>query len=334
MTTPPPPPFPPTAGMPDPDPKPGQQWWRGGSMEPIAPPMPLYTPVPVGAGPAEPPSVEQIASAFWAPAGRLFAEQATSIASQVGQQVGQLLTETEAQRYARQQVEAETLAAAQRAERDAMFKAAGETSVQRAERHRVEDLLTPASSHREDLVGLADLLADRIGESPAERTARKRAEAELAKQRARAHEDARLAAAGETPEQRTRRHRQQQLADRREGQLRARRERRRAARTDSPSDRTRRFRLWCLYTAISATGGYAVHLVQALTPGGPLVGLLVAAFGLALDLYSRDGGRQRVSEVHGWALVLMLALRVPVASGIAVATGIAPLLAMLTHLPR
>lgn len=335
MTTPPPPPFPPSVGMPDDsDPKPSQQWWRGGSVEPVAPPMPLYTPVPVGAGPAEPPSVEQLAAAFWAPAGKLFAQQATAIASQVGEQVGQLLTETEAQRSARQQVEFETLVAAQRAERDAMFKAAGETPVQRAERHRIEDVLTPATSHRDDLVGLVDLLADRIGETPEERTARKLAEAELAKQRSRAQEDARLAAAGETPEQRTRRHRQQQLADKREAQLRARRQRRRAARTAGPSDRARRFRRWCLYTAISATGGYAVHLVQVLTPGGPLVGLLVAAFGLALDLYTRDAGRQRVSEARGWALVLMLALRVPVASGLAVATGIAPLLDLLTHLPR
>lgn len=317
----------------DSDPKPGQQWWRGGPIEPTAPPMPLYTPVPVGAGPAEPPSVEQVAAAFWAPAGKLFAEQATAIASQVGEQVGQLLTETEAQRFARQQVEFETLVAAQRAERDAAFKAAGETAAQRAERHRVEGILTPATSPRDDLVGLVDLLADRIGESPEERTTRKHAEAELAKQRSRAAEDARLAAAGETPEQRTRRHRQQQLADKREAALRARRKRRRAARTNSPSDRTRRFRLWCLYTAISATGGYAVHLVQVLTPGGPLVGLLVAAGGLALDLYARDGGRLRVSEARGWALVLMLALRVPVASGLAVATGIAPLLDLITHLP-
>ncbi|RPE34939.1 hypothetical protein [Kitasatospora cineracea] len=323
MTAPPPPPYPPSADATDPTP--GQQWWRGGSVAPIAPPMPLYAPAP---------SVEQVASAFWAPAGKLFAEQATAIASQVGDQIGQLLTETEAQRAARQQVEYESLISSQRAQRDAAFKAAGETPVQRAERHRIEDVLTPATSHREDLVGMVDLLADRIGESPEERTARKRAEAELAKARSRAHEDARLAAAGETPEQRTRRHRQQQLADQHEARVRARRQRRRAAREAGPSDRTKRFRLWCLFTAISATGGYAVHLVQVLTPGGPLVGLLAAGSGLVLDLYTRDGGRLRVSEARGWALALMLALRVPVASGLAVATGIAPLLAFLTHLPQ
>ncbi|RPE33744.1 hypothetical protein EDD38_2041 [Kitasatospora cineracea] len=334
MTIPPPPAQPPTVGMPDPDPSPaGQQWWRGGPVEPIAPPMPLYTPVPVGAGPTEAPSVEQVAAAFWAPAGKLFAQQAASIASQVGDQIGQLLTETEAQRAARQQVEFETLAAAQRAERDAMFKAAGETPVQRAERHRVEDLLTPASSRRDDLVGLVDLLADRIGESPEERIARKRAEAELAKQRSRAQEDARMAAAGETPEQRTRRHREQQLADKREASLRARRQRRRAARAVGPSDRTRRFRRWCVLTAISATGGYAVGFIPLISAGGPFVGLLVTVFGLTLDLYARDGGRQRVSEVRGWALVLMLLLRVPVASGLAVATGVDRLLGLLTHLP-
>ncbi|MFE6744650.1 hypothetical protein ACFVGM_02225 [Kitasatospora purpeofusca] len=299
------------------------EWWR--KSGPV-----VHTPVPLGGDqPAGRPSFEAAAQAFWAPVGRILTEQVPTIASQVGQQVTQLMTETEAQRAAREQVQYETLIAQQRAERDTAFAAAGETAEQRAERHRVEQLLTPGR-HRDDLVGMVDLLAERIGETPDERTARRRAEHELDRQRARAREDAARAAAGETPEQRTRRHREQQLADRREARTRARRQHRRAARTTGPSDRARRFRRWCVLTAISATAGYATGLVALIAPGGPFVGLLVAAFGWALDLQVRDRGRQRVSEVTGpFPLITLIALRVPVASGITVALGLGPVLAAL-----
>ncbi|MFB7472241.1 hypothetical protein [Kitasatospora sp. NPDC056184] len=273
--------------------------------------------------------MEAAAAAFWAPVGRILTEQVPHIASQVGQQVGQLLTETEAQRHAREQVQYEALINSQRAVRDAQYAAAGETPEQRAERHRVEQILTP-DHRRDDLVGLVDLLADRIGETPEERAARRQAEQELDRQRARAREDAVLAARGETPEQRTRRHRRQQLADRREAATRARRRRRRTARAKAPSDRTRRFRRWCTLTALSATGGYVTGLVPLISPGGPLVGLLLAAFGWGLDLLARDGGRLRVSEVRGpGPLALLVVLRVPVASGLAVALGLGPAIAAL-----
>ncbi|MER5350610.1 hypothetical protein ABT093_09790 [Kitasatospora sp. NPDC002551] len=319
MTIPPQPTEPPTAGMPTPEP----EWWRKGG------PTPVHTPVPVG--PAAAPSMEEAAAAFWAPAGRILSEQIPQIAEQVSQQVGQLLTETEAQRHARQQVEYEALINSQRTLRDAQFAAAGETTEQRAERHRVEKILTPdRPGHREDLVGLVDLLADRIGETPEERAARRQAEHELQRQRARAREDAELAAQGETPEQRTRRHRRQQLADRREAQARARRQRRRAARVAGPTDRTSRFRRWCTLTAISAIGGYTIGLVPLLAPGGPWVGGLIAFFGWALDLLTRDLGRLRVSEVRGPApLALLVLLRVPVASGLAVALGLGPAISAL-----
>lgn len=330
MTIPPPPTEPPTVGMPDAQPEPMGEWWRKDGPRipaPVQPEPPVHTPVPVGAGQA---SMEEAAAAFWAPVGRILSEQVPAMAAQIGEQVSLLLTETEAQRSAREQVQFEALIAAQRAERDAAFAAAGETAEQRTERHRVEQLLTPDRPRRDDLVGMVDLLADRINEAPEERAARKHHEAELDKRRARAREDQERAAAGETPEQRTRRHRRQRLADEHEARTRARRERRRAARAAGPSDRTVRFRRWCVLTAISAVGGYTTGLVSLIAPGGPYVGLLLAAAGWALDLHTRDRGRLRVSEVRGAGpLLILVALRIPVASGLAVATGLSPLLAAL-----
>ncbi|MFI5649529.1 hypothetical protein [Kitasatospora sp. NPDC051705] len=334
MTIPPPPTEPPTAGMPDAQPSPASEvvaeWWRkDGPRIPTPTPAPVQASVhiPVPVGPAAPPSVEEAAAAFWAPAREIFAEQATTIASQIGQ----LLTETEAQRAAREQVEYEELLAGQRARRDAAFTKVGETAKERAERHRIEDALAGGPAQRDDLVGLVDLLANRITETPEDRAARLEAERETAKRRARAEEDAALAAAGETPEQRTKRHRQQQLADQREARTKARRERRRAARAKGDSsDRTRRFWRWAILTAISATGGYSTGLVSLIAPGGPMVGLLLAGFGWALDLHIRDRGRLRVSEVRGAGpLLILVILRVPVASGLAVAAGLAPLFTAL-----
>ncbi|MFJ6776953.1 hypothetical protein ACIQOV_39365, partial [Kitasatospora sp. NPDC091257] len=335
---PPPPSEPPTAGMPTPGSEPVAEWWRkSGPVIPApisgGPDSTVHTPIPIGAAPAtQAATMAATAEAFWAPAGKLFAEQATTIASQVGEQIGQLLTETEAQRTARQQVEYEQLLAGQRARMDAALGKVGETSQERSARHRVEDILTPdRPAQRDDLVGLVDLLADRLAETPEDRAARLETQRELAKQRARAEEDRARAAAGETPAQRDLRHRQQQLADRREAKLRARRQCRQAARaTAGSSDRTRRFRRWCVLTAISAVGGYATGLVELITPGGPFVGLLLAGAGWAFDLHLRDRGRLRVSEVRRpGPLLILIATRIPVASGLAVATGLAPLLAAL-----
>ncbi|MFE4514204.1 hypothetical protein ACFRMQ_08425 [Kitasatospora sp. NPDC056783] len=332
MTIPPPPSEPPTAGVFGPPPA---EWWRksGPVIPPGLPDTTVHTPIPIGAAPSGPPSMEAAAEAFWAPARAIFAEQATAIASQVGEQIGQLLTESEAQRSARQQVEYEEMLAGQRARMDAALGKVGESTQERSARHRVEDILTPSTpGRRDDLVGLVDLLADRISETPQDRTARREAEHELEKQRVRAEEDRALAAAGETPAQRDLRHRRQRLADQREAKLRARRQHRKASRAKagSSSDRTRRFRRWCVLTAISAVGGYATGLVPLITPGGPFVGLLLAGAGWALDLHLRDRGRLRVSEVRRpGPLLILIAARIPVASGLAVATGIAPIFAAL-----
>jgi hypothetical protein len=277
--------------------------------------------------------MEEAAAAFWAPVGRILSEQVPAMAEAVTSQVGQLLTETEAQRSARQQVEYEQLLAAQRARMDAAFGNVGEDKAERAERHRIEDALTPKHPvQRDDLVGLVDLLAERISETPQDRAARQEHERQVAKRRARAEEDARLKAAGETPKQRELRHRQQELADRREAKAKARRQQRRAARTGDPDERVQRFRRWAILTAISAIGGYATGLVQITTTGGPYVGALLALFGWAFDTYLRDRGRLRVSEVRGArGLVLLVLVRIPLASGLAVACGLAPLLAATGH---
>ncbi|MFJ8626244.1 hypothetical protein ACIRD3_25875 [Kitasatospora sp. NPDC093550] len=330
MTIPPPPTEPPTAGMPTPEPM-GERWRKTGPRvpAPVQPEPDVHIPVPIDTGPAQAASMEDAAQAFWAPFGRILSEQASTITSQVGQ----LLTESEAQRAARQQVEYEDLLAAQRARMDSALGKVGETSKERAERHRVEDVLAPDRPiQRDDLVGFADLLAERISETPEDRAQRREAERELAKQRARAQEDRERAAAGETPAQRALRHRQQQLADRREARTRARRQQRRAARTTGPTDRVRRFRRWAALTAISAIGGYATGLVQITTPGGPMVGALLALFGWGLDTHLRDRGRLRVSEVRGTRpLTLLVLARIPIASGLTVACGLAPLLAATGH---
>ncbi|MFG2913335.1 hypothetical protein ACGF0D_10650 [Kitasatospora sp. NPDC048298] len=342
-TIPPPPDQPPTAGTPHPDSEPVAEWWRKGGPRIPAPspglPDTVYTPVPVGAGAGGPVSMEAAAEAFWAPAGRLFAEQATTIASQVGQQVGeqvtQLLTETQAQREARQQVEYETRLASERTRMDAAFEKVGETQAEQARRHGIEDILVPGPPQHTDLLSLIDRLADRITETPEEKAARLETEHELHKQRARIREDHVRAAAGETPKQRDLRHRQQHLADQREAKQRARRQRRRAARAQlSASTRYRRFRRWCTLTAISAVGGYSIGLVTVITPGGPWVGAILATFGHAFDLYLRDRGRLRVTEVRGAGrLALLTVVRIPVASGLVVATGLGGLLPAL-HLYR
>ncbi|MFD5564509.1 hypothetical protein [Kitasatospora griseola] len=336
----------------------GGRWWRAGGVQDDVPPRPAEPPtagmpdttahIPAAfgaAGPADAEAMRAAAEAFWAQAGTVMAAQLGQAADlmahrvgeqigQIGEQVHQLWTETEAQRSARQQVEYEDLVARQRAERDAQFAAAGETREQRAERHRVEQALDPGPLQRTDLVGMVDMLAARIGETPEERAARLETEREADRRRRRARQDAELAAAGETPEQRTRRHRQQALADKREAANRARRARRQAARAAGPSDRTQRFRRWCVLTAISATVGYGLGLVGLASTGGPLAGLALAAGGLVLDLWVRDYGRQRVSEVtRGWPVLLLIAVRIPVASGLAAAAGLAPLFPAL-HLFR
>ncbi|MFD7643015.1 hypothetical protein ACFV4P_20425 [Kitasatospora sp. NPDC059795] len=331
-------------------------WWRDDSVPDDVPPPPTEPPTAGGLGgatahipsafaaagfasaasaQADAAAMHAAAAAFWAPLGAQFEQAADRMADRMGEQIGQLgeqvhqlLTETEAQRAARQQVEYEDLITRQRAKRDAAYAAAGENAQQRVERHRVEQILDPGPLQRTDLVGMADLLASRIGETPEERAARLEAERELDKRRRRAREDAELAAAGETDEQRTKRHRLHKLADKREAAAKARRARRQAARIAGPSDRTKRFWRWCILTAVSATGGYVTGLIGLLSVAGPVAGWAAAGGGLAFDLWVRDHGRQRVSEVtRGWPLTLLVLARIPVASGLVVVAGLGPLFA-------
>ncbi|MFF2549166.1 hypothetical protein ACFVUY_42320 [Kitasatospora sp. NPDC058063] len=338
MTIPPPPSEPPTAGTPasDLDSVVVGEWWRkdGPRIPSPASGTTVYTPVPIGTGhgqAVQAASVAAAAEAFWAPARAVFAEQATTIASAVGETIDQLFTETPAQRAARQQVEYETRLASERARMDAAFGKVGETKTEADARHRVEDVLVPGPPQHTDLLSLIDRLADRITETPEEKAVRLETEHELHKQRARIREDHVRAAAGETPKQRDLRHRRQQLADQRETRQRNRRERLRAARAKAgSSNRYRRFRRWCTLTAISATAGYSIGLVPLLSTGGPWVGMFVATVGWTADTYLRDRGRLRVTEVRGTGrLVLLTIVRIPVASGLAVALGLGHLIAAL-----
>lgn len=101
-------------------------------------------------------------------------------------------------------------------------------------------------------------------------------------------------------------------------------------------DRHLRVRRWLLVNAISASAGYAVHLVQVFAhwPRPVTAGALAVAYGVELLKFRRrpDGGFIAVSQVRGapafWLLVLV---RVPVASALTVLLGLAPLLALTTH---
>jgi hypothetical protein len=154
-----------------------------------------------------------------------------------------------------------------------------------------------------------------ITETPEDRRARQHAEREAA-----------FKAAGETPEQRKARHK----AERKQAKRTAARKARKAKTGDS--GRARRFRRWCTLTAISASAGYAVGLVQVISPGGPYVGLLLAGFGYALDLRLRNWGGTRVSEVRRFIpLAALVICRVPVASGLTVALGAQSLITAVSH---
>jgi uncharacterized membrane protein YdbT with pleckstrin-like domain len=157
-----------------------------------------------------------------------------------------------------------------------------------------------------DVQSLADRLGQLITETPEARAGRQHAEREAA-----------FEAAGETADQRKARHRAEKKAARRQAD--------RAARLakEGSSGRARRFRRWCVLTALSASAGYAVGLPQLLAPGGPYVGLLVAAFGWALDLRVRGWGDTPVSEIRRpLALAVLVVVRVPLASGLLAALDI------------
>jgi hypothetical protein len=172
------------------------------------------------------------------------------------------------------------------------------------------DRITAAETAQSRTIAALDRLSQTITETPAER-----------RQRLDDEEDTALAAAGETPRQRAQRHRararhQQQVATR-------------LWKTD-PGHRAQRFRRWCTLTALSASVGYSVGLVQWADAQG-IGAYAVLAAGWALDLWMRrdtHGHMTRVSEVRGAVrLPVLVLVRVPVASALAAACQLAPLLA-------
>jgi hypothetical protein len=169
------------------------------------------------------------------------------------------------------------------------------------------------SASYDAMVAFANRLGALISETPEERQARLHAEREAA-----------FEAAGETKGQRRARHR----ADRLE------REHRSSAVWRVPNgERARRFRRWCALTALSASAGYAIHVVQfvAQLPYGVGVGTLVGTWGL--DMWLRGWGHVRVGQVRGLGRVVLLVLtRIPVSSALAADLGLGQLLAASGHL--
>lgn len=157
-----------------------------------------------------------------------------------------------------------------------------------------------------DLQAFADRLGQIVTETPEDRAARQHAEREAA-----------YKAAGETADERKARHRAEKQASKRA----AARARRRAKEGDS--GRAKRFRRWCILTALSASIGYELGLVQALAAAGTGVSVLAAAAGWALDLRIRSWGDVAVSEVRRpIAIAVLVVCRVPLASALTAALHI------------
>ena len=163
-----------------------------------------------------------------------------------------------------------------------------------------------------DLRALADQLTGVLSETPEERAQRRHAE-----------EEARYAAVGETRAERSQRHR----TERREQDHRA-----SMLLRVHHSERTRRFRRWVVLTGLSASAGYAVHVVQIAARLPPTVAGAALGGSWLLDLWLRRWGRIRVSQVRGaFPLALLILIRMPLASVLVALLGLAPLLALTNH---
>jgi hypothetical protein len=166
------------------------------------------------------------------------------------------------------------------------------------------------------LIQSVDALSRSITETPEERELRLRAE-----------DDAARAAAGETPRQCAQRHR----AQGREAQRAVQRATTRVWKV-GPDERARRFRRWCTLTALSASAGYAVGLVQWVsTLPLPVAALFALPAAYWLDLRMRGGVRNpvRLTDLRGPVPIgAVLLARVPVASVLASLLGLNQLLAL------
>ncbi|MEV7935270.1 hypothetical protein AB0O82_03925 [Kitasatospora sp. NPDC088264] len=169
----------------------------------------------------------------------------------------------------------------------------------------------PRTTPAYDLNDVVERLGLLISETPEERAERMRAEREDWHERQ-----------GETPAQREARHRSERLAVRRQAS---------AAWRQPQSERARRFRRWCILTTASAVVGYSVGAVQLVAHVPIAVAALAAGGAWFFDLRMRGWGQVRVSEVRGaGALTVLVLVRVPLASALVGALGLAPLITLLS----
>ncbi|MER7843236.1 hypothetical protein ABTZ03_04725 [Kitasatospora sp. NPDC096077] len=168
-----------------------------------------------------------------------------------------------------------------------------------------------ADPERYDLRTVAESLRLLISQTPEEQAERARRDREEAyRQR------------GETPDEREDRHRAEQLVQ----------ERRASVLWRQPqSERARRFRRWCILTTTSAVLGYQMGAVQLAAHVPLSVAALAAGGAWLIDLRMRGWGHVRVSEVRGFpGLTILILLRVPFASALVGALGLAPLITLLS----
>ncbi|MFG3228134.1 hypothetical protein ACGF07_25580 [Kitasatospora sp. NPDC048194] len=138
--------------------------------------------------------------------------------------------------------------------------------------------------------------------------------------RIRADREARYAAEGETEAERKARHRRE-AADRRRKAS--------ALWRQDGTRRAQRFRRWCTLTALSASAGYSIGLVQWL--GSLPYHVTIAALGGAycLDVWLRGGwvSAVRITDLRGVRPLAAVTLtRVPFGSALAASLHLAPLL--------
>lgn len=186
--------------------------------------------------------------------------------------------------------------------------------------------IAAADAAQQRTVEALDRLSQTITETPEERRRRLDDEEDSGIDAARID-------AGQKPEadrERAQRHKQRDRARRHKAERRA----SMLHKVDS-DERVRRFRRWCILTGLSASAGYSVGLVQWADAQG-IGAYIVLAASWALDLWMRrdaHGHMTRVSEVRGTVrLPVLVLVRVPVASALAAACHLAPLLAATGHL--
>ncbi|MFD8701743.1 hypothetical protein ACFV1W_03840 [Kitasatospora sp. NPDC059648] len=168
-----------------------------------------------------------------------------------------------------------------------------------------------AGQERYDLQTVAESLRLLISQTPEEQA-----------ERARRDREEKYREQGETPDEREDRHRAEQLVEQRRASVLWR---------QPQSERARRFRRWCILTTTSAVLGYQMGAVQLAARVPLTVAALAAAGAWLVDLRMRGWGHVRVSEVRGFpGLTILILVRVPFASALVGALGLAPLITLLS----